>query len=302
MNNDYRQSREFRDLLNKNGAFVITFGLEAGYSVASTIPLLKTLILPRVENPGILEEAEKIPYKYRSQFVMVAPKAVLGSQCAKDWTLKLSKFGYRPAKVGLAPTKTLEIDIRFPENEILGRMLSQTRYNIRLSERKGATIEIVGGSKILSEIGHLDSFFKIYHDNCIRGGIKSESKNDIRKMLEVFRNKIFFVFGYINGEIGAVASFIISGNMISYYLNGSTESGRNSFATKLVVWEGMKEGKKNGCEWFDFDGIFDERYEKAQKDWKGFSRFKSGFGGCERTYLGSFVKWFPFLKTINYQV
>jgi hypothetical protein len=32
---------------------------------------------------------------------------------------------------------------------------------------------------------------------------------------------------------------------------------------------------------FDFEGIFDERYPKSNRDWLGFSKFKSGFGGKE---------------------
>ena len=98
------------------------------------------------------------------------------------------------------------------------------------------------------------------------------------------------------GEIAAVGAYVVAGDTIYYQMNGSTEKGRQEFAPYTVVWEGMLEGKRRGCRWFDFDGIFDERFAKAQKKWKGFSRFKTGFGGVEVTYLGSFSKWFPFLK------
>lgn len=299
MNHDYRQGPEFRTLLQNSGATVFKFGEEAAFSLRSPIPFLKNLMIPRVQNSQILKEIEKMPFKYRSQFMLVAPKVFEKTPLADEWQKFLSRFGYKPAKMGLAPTKTLEVDISNSEADILGQMLRQTRYNIGLSERKGVTTEIISGSKMLSDISHLDKFHKVYHDNCIRAKIKSYSKDKLIKTLEAFKDKIFFVHGHLNSEIVAVASFIISGNTVLYNLNGSTESGRKSFATKLVVWHGMKEGKRNNCECFDFDGVFDERYERGQKDWKGFSRFKSGFGGNVRAYMGSFVKWFPFLKKLN---
>ena len=62
-------------------------------------------------------------------------------------------------------------------------------------------------------------------------------------------------------------------------------------ATTLVVWEGMMEAKRRECEWLDFDGIYDERY--PIKAFKGFSRFKAGFGGIEVEYLPAFERWLP---------
>jgi lipid II:glycine glycyltransferase (peptidoglycan interpeptide bridge formation enzyme) len=107
----------------------------------------------------------------------------------------------------------------------------------------------------------------------------------------------FWIYAYVNsGELGAVASFVVNGDTISYQMNGSTAKGRHDFATNLVVWEGMVEGKRRGCRWFDFDGVSDERYPKLVEDWKGFGRFKAGFGGEEITYLGTYVKWLPFLR------
>jgi len=57
----------------------------------------------------------------------------------------------------------------------------------------------------------------------------------------------------------------------------------------------MLEGKRRGCRWFDFDGLYDERYQPTEA-WQGFTRFKLGFGGQETTYMGSYVKRWPFLK------
>ncbi len=107
---------------------------------------------------------------------------------------------------------------------------------------------------------------------------------------------MFYV--YVNsGELGAVASRIVNGDTIVGQIIGSTAKGRHDCATNLVVWEGMLEGKRRGCRWFDFDGVRDERYRYTKdENWDGITRFKVGFGGEEVTYLGTYIKRLPFLK------
>ena len=46
-----------------------------------------------------------------------------------------------------------------------------------------------------------------------------------------------------------------------------------------------KERKKEGKKVFDFEGIYDERFPLIS--WKGFTRFKKGFGGIEVEYPGT---------------
>jgi lipid II:glycine glycyltransferase (peptidoglycan interpeptide bridge formation enzyme) len=55
----------------------------------------------------------------------------------------------------------------------------------------------------------------------------------------------------------------------------------------------MLEGKKRGLAEFDFEGIFDARSKVIA--WKGFTRFKKGFGGREVLTPGLYSKWtWPF--------
>ncbi len=73
-----------------------------------------------------------------------------------------------------------------------------------------------------------------------------------------------------------------------YWLAAATNLGKKLFAPTLLVWEVLKTAKKNGCEVFDFEGIYDERY--PIKSWLGFTKFKEGFGGKEILYPPSLVK------------
>jgi lipid II:glycine glycyltransferase (peptidoglycan interpeptide bridge formation enzyme) len=156
-------------------------------------------------------------------------------------------------------------------------------------------IVVYTGMDELTDSRLFNEFFDVYHANCVRLKIAGESKEQFQLILEAFKENAIVIHAYFDNQVCAVAFFLIAGDTITGYVNGSTEVGRKKSALNLVLWEGMKAGKQKGCLWFDFDGIFDDRYP-GQKEWEGFTRFKKGFGGVERTYIGSFTKWFPLLK------
>jgi hypothetical protein len=67
---------------------------------------------------------------------------------------------------------------------------------------------------------------------------------------------------------------------ISYYwIAGATKEGKKLFAPTLLAWEAIKIAKQRGAKWFDWVGVWDERFPKENSEWKGFTKFKEGFGG-----------------------
>lgn len=70
-----------------------------------------------------------------------------------------------------------------------------------------------------------------------------------------------------------------------YWFASSLPLGKKLFAPTLLVWEALKLSKKRGCQVFDFEGIYDERFPKASSSWRGFTKFKEGFGGKKIVYI-----------------
>jgi lipid II:glycine glycyltransferase (peptidoglycan interpeptide bridge formation enzyme) len=68
----------------------------------------------------------------------------------------------------------------------------------------------------------------------------------------------------------------------------SSLEGKKYFAPTLVAWNAIMSSKKEGKKIFDFEGIYDERF--PLNSWKGFSRFKNGFGGNVVSYPGCLSK------------
>lgn len=302
MNTDLYQSAAYHEIFRHTGWIVEDLGGgQVGYVMRlKFLPLVSVMGIPRVEDPLALSLAEQVARRYRSLVVRVAPKVIMGGKEAALWQKELTAHGYCWDTSALVPTKTLVLDLGLSEMDLLGQMKPKTRYNIGLSQRRGVTTKVANADTIAKNVNCLDEFYTVYHQNCQRIGIKSMSmpRKQIEMLFKTLCENLFVFYGYVNsGELGAVASFIVSGDTIWYQMNGSTAKGRHDFATNRVVWEGMLEGKRRGCRWCDFDGVRDQRYRYTKdENWQGVTRFKVGFGGEEVTYLGTYIKRLPFLK------
>lgn len=146
----------------------------------------------------------------------------------------------------------------------------------------------------------------------IKNGVTVKQSSDIRTFISI-RKKQYFPLGFLvthemeklwqnffpenatlllafSSEKRAIGGiFLLFYDGIAYYWFASaTFSGKKLFAPTLLVWEAMKLAKQKGCTRFDFEGIYDERFLKAAKSWKGFTKFKEGFGGKEVVFMENF--------------
>jgi lipid II:glycine glycyltransferase (peptidoglycan interpeptide bridge formation enzyme) len=300
MNTDLLQSQAHQEFLRQTGWIVEDLGEgQVGYVMRlKFLPLVSVMGIPRVENPRALSFADQVARRYRSLVVRVSPKVIVGSKEAVLWEKELRAYGYVWDTSALVPPKTLVVDLGLSETDLLGQMKKKTRHNIRLSRRRGVTTKLVDGTTIATNVRYIDEFYTVYHQNCHRIGLRSWSRKEIEMMFNALRENLFVLYAYLNsGELGTVESYVVCGDTIVAHIIGSTAKGRHDYATNLVTWEGMLEGKRRGCRWYDFDGMRDERYRYTKdENWNGITRFKVGFGGEEVTYLGTYIKRLPFLK------
>ena len=71
-----------------------------------------------------------------------------------------------------------------------------------------------------------------------------------------------------------------------YVYGGSSDAHKEVMASNLLMWEALKLAKSLGCRTFDMWGSLAEKYTPSDP-WAGFHRFKEGYGGVHRNYLGS---------------
>jgi len=188
-------------------------------------------------------------------------------------------LGVRVSPHNIQPPRTILIDIRASEDEILAKMKQKTRYNIRLAEKKGVTIRAWDD---------IESFHKMMLVTSGRDGFGVHSLEYYRRAYELLHPKQMgeiLVAEYEGKPLAAL--FVARNGNRSYYLYGaSTDEERNRMPAYLLQWEAMRWAKGRGCEEYDLWGVPDEDETTLEADFEsrhdglwGVYRFKRGFGG-----------------------
>lgn len=75
-----------------------------------------------------------------------------------------------------------------------------------------------------------------------------------------------------------------------YMYAALTKEGRKLGAAYTILWAAIKYCQSKKLKYLDLEGIYDERYPKSTKEWKGFTAFKKQWRGKVLEYPGSYTK------------
>ncbi|MEW6241390.1 MAG: peptidoglycan bridge formation glycyltransferase FemA/FemB family protein [Chloroflexota bacterium] len=187
--------------------------------------------------------------------------------------------GVRVSPHNIQPPRTLVVDLRGTEDEILVRMKQKTRYNIRLAEKKGVTVrawdDLPAFHKMMLVTGGRDNF-----------GV--HSLEYYRRAYELFHPTdmcALLVAEYESKPLAALMVFA-HGQRAWYIYGASNDEERNRMPTYLLQWEAMRWARSKGAEEYDLWGVPDEdeatleaNFESRRDGLWGVYRFKRGFGG-----------------------
>ena len=189
-----------------------------------------------------------------------------------DYPELLKRNNWIESKEQIQFRNTIVIPLEKSDEEILKDMKQKTRYNIRLSEKKGVKVRI--GNK-----SDFEDLFKLYAVTALRDNFVIRSKQYYLNLWGKFFDAGFSepIIAELDGEIlAAVIIYFYSGK--AYYVYGmSSEKNRNLMATYLVQWKAIQRAKEKNCMMYDFWGAPDELNENDRM-W-GVYKFKLGFGG-----------------------
>jgi len=225
----------------------------------SLVSLQWLLFFPRTRVPMFWPEPIEIPLSI-----------ITGSLIKSDWLA---------SQQNIQPPRTIIVDIKNPEEEILARMKQKTRYNIRLAEKKGVTVR---------PWDDIESFHNMMLLTGERDGFGVHSREYYQCAYDLLHPKEMgelLVAEYEGKPLAAL--FVAQNGNRAYYLYGaSTDEERNRMPTYLLQWEAMKWAKARGCEEYDLWGVPDEEaaaleanFENRHDGLWGVYRFKRGFGG-----------------------
>ncbi len=187
--------------------------------------------------------------------------------------------GWRPSPRPIQPPRTLIVDLRGDEEQILARMKQKTRYNIRLAEKKGVYVR---------PWDDLESFHRLMLVTGQRDSFGVHSLDYYRRAWELFRPSgqcELLVAEYAQQPLAALMVFR-HGRRAWYLYGASSDLERNRMPTYLLQWEAMRWAKAQGAEEYDLWGVPDAdeatleaHFTERQDGLWGVYRFKRGFGG-----------------------
>ncbi|RLT39385.1 MAG: peptidoglycan bridge formation glycyltransferase FemA/FemB family protein [Chloroflexi bacterium] len=215
----------------------------------------------------------------------------------------LASYGFRPSPQTVQPRSTITLDISGSEDEILNRMKSKWRYNIRLAERKEVTVRA-------GETTDLRHFQALMETTGQRDGFSVHSFDYYRTAHELLvpRHAVY-LYAVYGGQVLASIVVLHCGEMAWYVWGASSDAERNRMPNHALQWAAIRWARQRGAIRYDLWGIPDAIGQVAQGmadglpvpaqempvdvealpagDLWGVFRFKQGFGGMVERTVGA---------------
>lgn len=243
--------------------------------------------LAKIQRPEKLPNTEKlIPLlkQHHINSVAIEPTADTDQDQLDQFIQSLSVH-FRIHTSAFLPTKTLLIDLTPSEEQLFHSLTEAKRRAVRRAEKNNVLIEESHEIQSLISIKNTSAGFLGF---ITTHGVKELwstfapdhatillAKKDVIARNEETKQS----FKPIGGVL-----LLFHDDMAYYWIAGATREGKKLFAPTLLVWEAMLLAKKRGARQFDFVGVWDNRLPNDNTAWKGFTKFKEGFGGKELLY------------------
>jgi lipid II:glycine glycyltransferase (peptidoglycan interpeptide bridge formation enzyme) len=252
------------------------------------VPLIGSLLKsPRLVSPIPYDDFDSLAKERKLAFAKIEP---FHRSSEKTLLNELKENSFVFDRWALHPTKTIVLDLRLSEDDLLANMEKDTRYSVRVSQRKGVRV---------IRSNDLNRFLKLYKQTAKRQKFTIAEK-ELRVLWDIFSNegKAFILIAQWNKDDIAACLILHYGKTAYYYHAASLKGYKEFFAPYLLIWEAMIRSKATGLKELDLEGIYDHRIPST-RTWTGFSHFKRGFRGEEVELIGSFVKTYnPLVKAV----
>lgn len=304
------------------------------------IPWLGSIIkIEKINVQNIdLKTIEEIARRENALFVKIEPFADVSAQEKLDKLFFM--YGYVHDFWPLSSTSTYIINLQQPYDKIIANFKSKFRYNLRLAEKNGLVVNRISGKELYEEScqsgdpSAATGGFRMTKNNILRyftdifnqraRQIKSET-HSFEELLHTCKSHeenlwLLYCINNVGGDLRvapqtdrpgglslqknkmiSAALFLFTPDICHYWHNGSTSEGRKLFAPTLIIAEGIKLAQKLGCKSFEFEGIYDERFKDQTRRWKGFTKFKEGFGPEKIAFVRPYIKYYsPIFKFFHF--
>jgi len=251
-----------------------------------------------VHDKAVLAELEKgakaLAKKYKAYAFTLDPD-VLSSDVEFIENMKSLGFNHKPGSKdfdGIQPNYVFRLNVKDKtEDELLAAFHSKTRYNLRLSERKGVTVKLCG-KEMLSD------FTRIMRETGDRDGFITRPQGYFETMMDALGENCRLYMAFLEDKPIAGTLAIKYGNKVWYLYGASSNEHRNVMPNYLLQWRMIQWSLEECCEIYDFRGVSGDI--SPENPLYGLYNFKKGFGGDFCEFAGEFTKVYK--KAANFYV
>lgn len=235
------------------------------------LPLVGTLV--KIHRPARLPDPERLISflnDHRAKRLAIEPDRTVSQQTFTTWYKNLPPW-IKLNRSPFLPSKTIRIDLSPSIDRIFESFTEAKRRAVRRAVKAG--VRVVESSDI-------ETLIRV--KNRSAGLLGFITTTGIRELWSVFApSHAAILLAYAEKSPKPVAGVLLvfCDNTAYYWIAGASKEGKKKFAPTLLVYEALKLSKSRGAKQFDFVGVWDERLPKENISWKGFTKFKEGFGG-----------------------
>lgn len=247
---------------------------------------------------NFLEQVKKIADEHRAVFLRIDPPIIALDSASniplvEAYSSLTEKLHFKPAHASYFPQTTLTIDLAKTPEEILKQMKSKGRYNIKLAEKHGITIERINTHTNKEAIAQ---FYDLIKQTAKRDNFFAHNLAYYESMLESLGDSatLFMAYHKQKPVAGLIATYFA--DTATYYYGASSYADRPLMAPYLLQWHVILDARSQGYKTYDLLGIatlespaplpiaytYDTSHPLA-----GVTDFKTKFGGNVISYLSA---------------
>lgn len=236
----------------------------------------------------LFNHIDQAAYRRGAGMLKIEPRIWQDEMPQDEWDALYRRHGCVPSPDTIQPPRTIIIDLRPSEEEILAAMKQKTRYNIRLAEKKGVTVrqgtaeDLTAFNRLMLATGQRDRF-GIHQPDYYRAAYDLFAPDRAALWLAEFEGR----------PLAGVMVFA-AGESAAYLYGASSDEERQRMPAYAAQWAAIRWAKARGCTRYDLWGIPDAPEEELEA---GFTdrqdglwpvyRFKRGFGGEIKRTVGA---------------
>lgn len=271
---EIQQSEIYASYIRKLGWIVVC--VDHQYVYIKPFPIIGGLAkiqrVTALPNPALLAPLLK---KYKVKTLAIEPDSTISQSALIKWSTTM-KHVVKLNTDYFLPTKTIRIPLDNPIEDIFNRFSEAKRRAVRRAEKNSIRVTVSYD---------IDSLIRL--KNASAGFLGSITTSGVRKLWDTLpeKNKTVLLAFCPDQKTPIACILLLFWDTLAYYwIAGATKQGKKLFAPTLLVWEAIREAKKQKCRYLDFIGVWDERIPTKNHAWKGFTKFKEGFGGDSLYY------------------